>query len=441
MLNKSLANNKAAFFLALIMFFSLVSPASAAQIELNNAPIREFIRWYTSTTGHSVVVSPAVTGEVTVYSAHVDLAEIQPFFTSVLRANGYAFTPGDPGVVEPLSRASASSGYQVPAIDPSFRSSTAPDFITQIDTPETVTETRTYNVRNLRAGDVAPVVEIFLARSATRLAASSVLPVDGANILVVQATEEQHAALAAFLPGIDTPRPQVLIESLMFEVSEGSTFDFSFAAGRATPRGSSDLVGGVQTSALGTALRSAGGSFGIFDGDVLGVSLRAVETDGTAEVLSTPQILTMSGSQGYISVGQNVPFITGRATGEAADITSPFQTIERRDVGVTLTVTPTVTSTGLVIMDISSTADSISESREASDIITNQRQVRTTVQLRDGQTLLLGGLISEDTITSETAVPFLGSIPGLGRLFRSTSESDEKRSLYIMLRATVLPNL
>ncbi|MEI8663614.1 secretin N-terminal domain-containing protein, partial [Xenorhabdus bovienii] len=292
--------------------------------------------------------------------------------------------------------------------------------------------TQTYKVNHVRAKDLAPVMEIYL--KAGREAGAKVFPFDGANILVVTASAPQHEELKTVLPEIDVPRDQVLIEALMFETTEGKAFDFSFSAGSQT----GSVAGGVNTDRLASVLSAAGGSFGIFNGNVLGLSLKAVQKDSASSVLSVPRILTMSGQRGYISVGQNVPFVTGKVTGEAASVNNPFQTIERHDVGVSLSVTPIVTPSDVVIMNIHVRADSISSLTAASDIITNQRQIETTVHLNSGQTLLLGGLIDDRSSNEDSSVPFISRIPLIGWLFSSESDDAQKRALYVMIHARVL---
>ena len=146
----------------------------------------------------------------------------------------------------------------------------------------------------------------------------------------------------------------------------------------------------------------------------------------------------MSEKKGYNAVGQHVHCVTGKVTGEAANVNNPFQTIERHDVGVYLSVNPVVTPTGLIIMTIHTKADSISNISSASDIITNQRQIDTTVDLKSGQTLLLGGLIDNHSSKSDSSVPFLSKIPLLGWLFKSKSDDATKRTLYVLIRAQVL---
>ncbi len=151
-----------------------------------------------------------------------------------------------------------------------------------------------------------------------------------------------------------------------------------------------------------------------------------------------PRILTMSGQPGTFTAGQNVPFVTGRITGEAASVNNPFQTIERRDVGISLQVVPVVTPAGLLIMDVKTNADSISDSQAASDIITNTRSISTTVQLKSGQTVLLGGMVDNRDSEADSSVPWLSKIPLIGALFTSKSTNASKRTLYMLIRARVV---
>lgn len=413
-------------------FYLLASAAYAIPVDLNNAPLRNFISWYSKQTGQAVILSPEVKGNITVYSADVDKKDLKPFFISVLRANGYDLSEGNPAIVGVFKDKYAYSDSLNDDSDiyDSDTDNKTGDFFRE--SPDLTT--KTYKVFNVRAKDLAPVVDIFI-QSDRNGKGGRVYPVDGANLLAVSATPEQHKMLAAFLPDVDIPRDQVLIETLMFETSEGDSFDFAFAGGRASGH---KVVGGVNTSGLSRVLSSAGGSFGIFDGNVLGLSLQAVRRDSKAHVLSAPRIVTMSGASGFISSGKNVPFVTGKVTGEAASVNNPFQTIDRKDVGISLQANPVVTPSGNIIMDIALRADSISNTVEASDIVTNQRQISTTVQLKDGQTLLLGGLIDDRLTNDNSGVPVISKIPIIGWLFTSKSESKAKQAMYTLIRVRVV---
>lgn len=409
----------------------LASAAYAIPVDLNNAPLRNFISWYSKQSGQAVILSPDVKGNITVYSADVDKRDLKPFFISVLRANGFDLSDGNPAIVGvSKDKYEYSDSLSDDSLYDDDRDNKQGDFFV----PNPDLTTKTYKVFNVRAKDLAPVVDIFI-QSDSKRGGGRVYPVDGANLLAVSATPEQHKLLAAFLPDVDIPRDQVLIETLMFETSEGDSFDFAFAGGRAS---GSKVVGGVNTSGLSRVLSSPGSSFGIFDGNILALSLQAVRRDTKAHVLSAPRIVTMSGAQGFISSGKNVPFVTGKVTGEAASVNNPFQTIDRKDVGISLSANPVVTPSGNIIMDIALRADSISNTVEASDIVTNQRQISTTVQLKDGQTLLLGGLIDDRMTDDKSDVPGISRIPIIGWLFSSKSKSSQKQAMYTLIRVRVV---
>lgn len=424
------------------ILFLLSASVSAMPVELNNAPIRDFVSWYSKTTGKSVIISPDVKGNVTVYSDDVKREDLSEFFVSVLRANGYDLTAGNPAVVEKFSKKnydySDSFQEEVPAqnTDGEIPAPTGEFLNPSSSSVKADLITETYAVNNVRAKDLAPVIDVFL--KGDNVIGTKVYPFDGANILAVTASASQHQQLKAFFPSVDVPRTQVLIESVIFETTSSDGFDFSFAAG--DPNGS-PIAGGVNTDRLTSTLSAAGGSFGIFNGNILGLSLKALETNSKAVLLSKPRILVLSGQAGTFSAGQNVPFVTGRVTGEAANVNNPFQTIERHDVGISLKVVPVVTPGGLLIMDVKTNADSISDSREASDIITNTRSITTTVQLKSGQTVLLGGMIDNRDNGSDSSVPFLSKIPLIGRLFTSTSKNSTKTALYMLIRARVVNQL
>ncbi|TFH86976.1 hypothetical protein EQG41_08980 [Billgrantia azerbaijanica] len=403
------------FAASLALGLSLTTGAHALPVHMEDTDVRDFVRWYAEQQDLSIAIDPRVDGRLTVYAEDVAEAELTDFVHGVLNANGYEIVYGNPTVLVP-------------------RHAQPQDFTQELDVLQAPQATRLLALDNVRAADLAPLVTRFLDRSrqgTTTPASADVLP--AANALLVSGPRDRLDALQALLPEFDVAHPQVMIQAVIFELTDGDSLDLGIALGSAT---GGPLAGGFNTRQLGNQLALPGGSFGIFDGSTLALAINAIQRTNNARVLSTPQILSLSGRTGRISVGQNVPVITGRVTGQAADVDNPFQTLERRDVGVTLSVTPVVTASGLIVMDVRTTADSLSDSMAAADIITNQRSIATTVQIRSGQTLLLGGLVSEDTRETVTAVPVLGEIPLLGRLFRSTSTSTEQRQLFVLLQAT-----
>ncbi|MBE9538973.1 MAG: type II secretion system protein GspD, partial [Proteobacteria bacterium] len=158
--------------------------------------------------------------------------------------------------------------------------------------------------------------------------------------------------------------------------------------------------------------------------------------------LSTPSLLTLDNQEAYITVGQNVPFVTGSFTNTGAGgdgAQNPFQTIQRENVGITLRVTPHINEGDSVVLDIEQEVSSLSGlSVVASDLITNERKIQTKVLVADRRLVVLGGLIKEDVQNSTQKLPFLGDIPFLGRLFRSDAEKITKTNLLIFIRPTII---
>ncbi|EDW7863459.1 general secretion pathway protein GspD [Salmonella enterica] len=415
-------------FVIIAFLFACSFCVSAETVNLNNSSVRSFVQWYSSKTGKAVIVNPDVKGNVTVFNADVNPTNIDDFFKSVLNANGFVMLSGNPAVVSLPSKlpsqmvSDSDDSYDSFPSEPSYQP--APVALT----------VRNFKLTKVRSSDVQQLVKIYLDSNG----GGNVVDYPGNNSLIVSVSDELLPVLSDFISSVDVARDQVLIQSLMFETSLSDGVDLSFAAGSASGH---KVAGGFNTSALGSALSTAGGSFGIFDGNVLALSLRAVQSNSRSKVISTPRILTQSGQTGYISVGKNVPFITGKVTGESAGVNNPFQTIERHDVGVSLKVTPVVMGNGQLVLTIDTRADSISNDDQASDIITNQRQIQTTVQIKDGQTLLLGGLIDSSSSNADRSVPFISKIPVIGWLFRSKADSSEQRIMYVLLTAHIIRTL
>ncbi|XUO83235.1 secretin N-terminal domain-containing protein [Halomonas sp. KM007] len=422
---------------AIALTTASLTSAYATPIQMQDTDIRDFVRWYVEQTNTPLAIHPSTTGTLTVYAPDVPDHQLEEFFLGVLSSHGYTILPGNPPTVAPTQQRPST-----PTASPAPSTPTANAFAnTPVLTPRPEPQaTHLFQFDNVRADDIAPLITTFLNQhNQDGTAQPRVQVLHASNAILARGAEKQLEQLQGMLPQVDVSHPQVLIQAVIFETSDGDTFDLGVALGRTTPTAGSRIAGGFNTASLGTSLASSGGTFGIFDGDVLAFAINALQRDSRSNVLSTPQILTLSGKRGNISIGQNVPFVTGRVTGQSADVNSPFQTIERRDVGIRLNVLPVVTASGLVIMDITTSADSLTDSLLASDIITNQRQINTTVQIRSGQTLLLGGLSSQDDRSQVSGVPGLSSVPVAGRLFQNESTSTQRTNLHVLLQATVLP--
>jgi general secretion pathway protein D len=168
--------------------------------------------------------------------------------------------------------------------------------------------------------------------------------------------------------------------------------------------------------------------------------IQAIAGNSESNLLSTPSLVTLDNEEAEIIVGQNIPIVTGRSTTNASgSLNNPFQTIERQDIGVSLKVKPQINEGNTITMVIEQEVSSINPaSLIATDVITNKRQIKATVQLEDGELLVLGGLIDDKVVESVSKVPGLGDIPGIGALFRSTKKENKKQNLLVFIRATII---
>lgn len=300
----------------------------------------------------------------------------------------------------------------------------------------------------------------------------------GAQPLKIQADESLNAVVVRSDPGtmaeildiiekLDVRRAQVLIEAAIVELRVDDTkslgVEFATADGRGEtlPLATTSLNGAIG-SLLGNLIGDSGqvdllGAVGGLtqptiaaakidvDGISFGAILTAIQTNTDANLLSTPSILTLDNQEAKIVVGQEVPFRTGSFTTTTDGANNPFQTIQREDVGLQLTVTPHVHDGNSVRLEVSQEVESVVDSAAIgaggfSDVVTSKRNLETTILADDGQTIVLGGLIQDDVTSTVRRVPLLGSIPYIGRLFRSDTKTRRKLNLLVFLRPTVIRN-
>jgi general secretion pathway protein D len=290
---------------------------------------------------------------------------------------------------------------------------------------------------------------------------SSIQAYPSTNSLVITAPDHVYNSLRAVIDKLDARRAQVFVEALVVEVSTSvaSEFGIQWQDLSGLNRTGTQVIGGTNFGGAGQNIIGAasnitsvgqGLNLGIVRGTVrvngveilsLGALARALEADTKNNVLSTPNILTLDNEEAKIVVGQNVPFVTGSYAQTNTSVNSPFQTIERRDVGLTLRVTPQVTEGGTVKLKVFQEVSSVvptTNSVRSADLITNKRSVENTVLADDGQIIVIGGLIQDDVKNNDSKVPLLGDIPYLGNLFKYQSRNREKTNLMIFLRPYVL---
>ena len=280
------------------------------------------------------------------------------------------------------------------------------------------------------------------------------------NALIITAPEPQYRQLRAVIDQLDTRRAQVFVESLIAEVSADKAAEFgvqwqSPVGGKGDTNigflGTNFKVGGANIISLatqaasGTVSPSSGANMGVVHQTngtyVLGLLARFLQSSGDANVLSTPNLLTLDNEEAKIVIGQNVPFVTGQYTANNtnAGAVNPFQTIERKDVGLTLRVKPQISESGTVKLQIYQEVSSIdSKSSSTAGLITNKRSIESNVLVDDGSIVVLGGLLQDDYGNSQEKVPGFGDLPLLGNLFRAETRTRKKTNLMVFLRPVVV---
>ncbi|GAA6135149.1 GspD family T2SS secretin variant XcpQ [Oceaniserpentilla sp. 4NH20-0058] len=281
----------------------------------------------------------------------------------------------------------------------------------------------------------------------------------GLNALVVRAEPSVMSEIKEVVSQLDIRRAQVLIEAAILEVS--GTVDNrvgvqgAVADAAAIDSGSSDtpllgtnfsdggtsltnFIAGIATGqpALSSGLTlGMGGSQG---GNDFAILIQALESVTNTNLLSTPSIMTLDNQEAEIIVGQNVPFVTGQQS--STTNANPFTTIERQDIGTTLKVIPHIQDGKFIRLEVEQTTESVQSTavEGQSDLITNKRSIKTQILAENGEIIALGGLIRDAVQETESKVPFLGDIPILGWLFRSSGESHVKQNLVVLLKPTVV---
>ncbi len=342
------------------------------------------------------------------------------------------------------------------------------ELLTRLDQPQAQSgNVRVVYLEYAKAKQVATVLGKLVQNMAkatgaekdSKVARATIEADEDTNSLLITAEGDVLESLLAVIDRLDIRRAQVLVEAIIVEMVDGVGKELGIQwlfQNNSGGVGSSSLgdgsLGGVAAAALSDdsnavsklagALSSISGqtvSFGDNQGNNSFVALLTAlnATTGT-NVLSTPSLLTLDNSEASISVGSEVPFVTGAYTTSNGDASRPFQTIERQNVGIELNVTPHVNEGNKIILDIEQEISSVSEDARASDIVTNERKIKTQVLANDGEIVVLGGLIKDNAVISEQRVPLLGSIPVLGHLFRSEKNSVEKTNLLVFIRASVI---
>ncbi len=295
---------------------------------------------------------------------------------------------------------------------------------------------------------------------------------EASNSLVITAEPDMMRSLEAVIRQLDVRRAQVQVEAIIVEVFEGDGVTLGVQLVSEDGGGTQFTNGVVGVGSLGVALREAedielqgstvtangevvdtvttqqgnltplaqllGGANGLIAGIIengWGAVVQAVSTDTNSNILATPHLTTMDNEEAFFIVGQEVPIITGTSVG--SNNSNPFTTVERQEIGIKLKVTPQINEGDAVQLTLEQEVSSVSGATSV-DISINKREIKTTVIVDDGGTIVLGGLIDEDVQESISKVPLLGDIPIIGHLFKTTSTSKRKRNLMVFLRPTIV---
>ncbi len=292
------------------------------------------------------------------------------------------------------------------------------------------------------------------------------------NSLIITAPEPLYRQVRAMIDQLDERRAQVYIESMIVEVSGDNAAEFGFqwqgligkigdtniplggtnfnvgnSAGNNILPLTGGLVGGtVATAAAAAAGLSEGLNIGVVRnyGGIYGLAAIAhiLQSQTNTNIVSTPNLITLDNEEAKIIVGSNVPFVTGQFTNTGTATTSPFQTIERKDVGITLRIRPQIGENGAIRMTIfqesSSLSDKVAPGTSNAGPSTDKRSIESSVVVDDGQIIVLGGLIEDKYTENKSKVPLLGDIPYLGGLFRSETRTKTRTNLMVFLRPVIM---
>ena len=301
------------------------------------------------------------------------------------------------------------------------------------------------------------------------------------NAIIINGDANIQRTLQNVISQLDVRRAQVLVEAIIVEVSDTTARELGVqyfltgsqssgvpftatnfsnaqpnilaAAGTALLRGggfptglsgdaaddaANDLADAALTSLLGARGITIGGGTDLGNGNIFGAILTAIKADTDSNVLSTPSVVTLNNQTARLSVGQEIPITTGEAIGD--NFSNAFRTINREQVGVILEVTPQINDGNTVTLEIVQETSSIAGpiTTTSTDLITNKREITTTALVDDGEILVIGGLIGDTRENKAEKVPFLGDVPGLGNLFRSTSREQRRQNLMVFIRPTII---
>lgn len=416
-----------------------------------------------------------------IHLKYASASEMVRIIDSLTKGNGKSKIPS---ILQPKIVADDRTNAVVISGDPKARQRVA-SLIQKLDSElETTGNTRVIYLKYANAKEVADVlkgvsssIEGGTSSSKSKSSSKAKLGIEAhedTNALVITAQPDVMRTLQQVINQLDIRRAQVLVEAIIVEISEGDGINFgvqwlSEAGGTQYNNGTqvplttigagiydaqdttttttgtdaqgnptsttSTTTGDIST--LAAALSGVNGlALGVMNSaKSFGAIIQASANDSNSNILATPSIMTLDNQEASFIVGEEVPVITGSSASSGND--NPFQTVERREVGIKLTVTPQINEGDAVQLTIEQEVSQVLGSTSV-DVTFAKRQVNTTILADSGQTVVIGGLLDEQVIESVSKVPWLGDIPWIGNLFKSTSSSTKKRNLMIFIKATII---
>jgi general secretion pathway protein D len=328
---------------------------------------------------------------------------------------------------------------------------------------------RVLSLKHATAKELVAVLEkIAKANNVKDSRKTAIQSDEASNSIIITGSADMLQTLEGVVNKLDVPRPQVLIESIIVEISDnedkklGVEWLFADEDSGYASSGSAGIAANLLQSAANTNIvdKFSGlgplsglteAAFGIgkinTDGGLsFAALLKAFQGDSKTNILSTPSIMTLDNKEAFISIGDEVAFQTGSfsSTGEGGSSTpgNPFNTFSRETVGLTLKVTPHINEGGSILLDLDQEVSSLSDGTNTpnSQPVTNERKIKTTVSAKNGEIVVIGGLIREKADQKQGGIPFLSKIPVVGNLFKFRNSGLEKTHLMVFIRPTVLHN-
>lgn len=338
----------------------------------------------------------------------------------------------------------------------------AVNLLKKLDTPlSNEGNTQVVYLNYIEAKEIASILKNvgdgILKKSNDNKSSFSIESSEATNALVITGPNGLLNSLKSIIAKLDIQRAQVMIEAVIVQITGDVDDDFGLIWGGASlydtnQDGSvaainvfnstdalANIANGIDTGtpeALATGFISNSGlTYGYLENGNLIGAIRAISTRNKTNIMSTPTIVALDNEEASLLVGQNVPFQTGSTNLTSA---SPFSTVKRQDIGITLKVTPRINQGDSITLEIEQTTENVASKGDALDLVTNKTEIKTSALIKDGQVLVLGGLIKNDETQGRSQVPILGDIPLLGRLFRSNSINKTRNNLMVFIKPTIL---